>query len=143
MTSLVFFNASVILAGFKSKKGASASLVSQAEKGKIRGIISEIVVDEVSRHLKKMELDEILVDKKIHKIFKIVKAPDVTLVDRFKKIVIDLGDAHILASASESKSKFLVTLDRKHLLILKNKMKQYQIISPGDLVNRVRNSNII
>ena len=36
------------------------------------------------------------------------------------RIVIDDGDAHVLASCEKEKVDFLVTLDKKHLLILKS-----------------------
>lgn len=137
---LIFFNASVILAGLKSPKGASASILYLVQKRKAKGIISEIVIDEVLRHVKKMELDQIIVNKTIHDFFKIVKAPDEIVVNKFKKIIIDLGDAHILASAFETQTHFLVTLDKKHLLVLKDRVRKFNIVSPGDLVNRIKKS---
>ena len=139
----VFFNASVILAGLKSQKGASANLLSLAQKRKIEGTISEIVIDEVLRHTTKMGLNPKSVTRIIRDSFKIIKAPDEITVNTFKNIVIDLGDAHILASTCESRSKFLVTLDKKHILSLKNKIKEYQIISPGDLFNLIKRKNFI
>lgn len=53
---------------------------------------------------------------------------------KFSKIVIDAGDAHVLASCRETKAQFLVTLDKKHLLILGKKIKWTKIVSPGELI---------
>jgi len=55
-------------------------------------------------------------------------------VEVFEQTVIDSSDAHVLASAKENKVEFLVTLDKKHLLILKDKIKQFRIVSPGQLI---------
>ena len=48
-TPTVFFNASVIIAGFISINGVSAKLLGHIKENKIKGIISEIILDEVLR----------------------------------------------------------------------------------------------
>lgn len=48
--------------------------------------------------------------------------------------VIDEGDAHVLATCKEQNIKYLVTLDQKHLLILKGKINGLNILTPGELI---------
>ncbi len=132
----VFFNASVILAGLKSPTGGSGKLLHWCRNQKINGVISEIVADEVARHADKIGFKSTHIRLAIKTIFnQITEAPKEKNVAKFSKIVIDPGDAHILASCYEIKPDFLVTLDKKHLLILQKKIKWMKIVSPGAFVN--------
>lgn len=138
ITPTVFFNASVIIAGFISQNGGSAKLLKYVKENKIRGIISEIIYDEVMRKSEKTGLSSNEIKRKLFLIFdSIEKAPDENLVKKFNNIVIDLGDSHVLASAIETKTDFLVTLDKKHLLILDKKIKGLRIVSPKQLIERL------
>lgn len=134
----VFFNASVIIAGLNSPSGGSAKLLKQAKQKQIIGIISEIIMDEVLRHSDKLGKSKAEIEKDVKKIFpSISPAPYATEVEKWQKIVLDAGDAHVLASTKESKSKFLVTLDQKHLLMLQNNVKEYCIVSPKQLIEHL------
>jgi len=128
----VFFNASVILAGLKSPRGGSARLIFWVQEGKIKGIISELILDEVERNLSKLSLTK----RNLVKLsdFRLILAPKGSLVEKFKKKVVDHGDAHVLASAKEEGVDYLVSLDKKHLLILKNKVGKIKIVSPKELI---------
>lgn len=132
----VFFNASVILAGFYSPSGASALLLKKVKEKKIIGFISEIVFDEVLRNTKKINLDKEKVAKFLRKFFIITEAPSQKFFIYFKKIAVDEGDIHLLVSAKNIKTNFLVSLDKKHILCLKNKIKDFKINSPGELINK-------
>lgn len=137
-TPTVFFNASVIIAGFISPDGGSAKLLKYVKENKIKGIISEIIYDEVMSKTAKIGLFTDEVKRKLYLIFGgIIKAPDEKLVKKFNRIVIDLGDSHVLASSIEAKANFLVTLDKKHLLILAEKIKGLKIVSPKQLIEKL------
>lgn len=131
---LVFFNASVILSGLKSPQGGSAKLLSWVKQQKIKGVISELVLDETNRNLKKLSLTK----KPLNKIsaFLIQPAPPVSLVEKYQKVVLDYGDTHLLASAKETKADYLVSLDKKHVLVLKNKTG-INILSPKQLISKL------
>jgi putative PIN family toxin of toxin-antitoxin system len=133
----VFFNASVILSGFYSPKGGSAKLLFWTKQKKITGIISEIIVDEVFRHTGKLKLRKTHIAKFIVNYFQVVSAPTATSVARYYKTVIDHGDAHVLASAKLTECRYLVSLDKKHLLSLQNKVKAYSIVSPKELIKQL------
>ena len=135
---IVFFNASVIISGFISVNGGSAKLLKHIKENKIKGIISEIIYDEVMRKSEKTGFSTDEIKRKLFLIFdNIKKAPDENLVKKFNNIVIDLGDSHVLASSVETKADFLVTLDKKHLLILDKKIKGLKIVSPKQLIERL------
>ncbi len=137
-TPIVFFNASVIIAGFISVNGESAKLLKYVKENKIKGIISEIIYDEVMRKSEKTGLSPNEIKRKLFLIFdNIKKAPDENLVKKFNNIVIDLGDSHVLASSIETDADFLVTLDKKHLLVLDQKIKGLKIVSPKQLIERL------
>lgn len=138
---IVFFNASVVLAGFKSPKGGSGKIISWAKTRKIRGIISEIILDEVLRNASKIGFNKPVLEKKIREIFQVVPAPDEKIVSRYNNIVIYYGDAHVLASSEQIKTDYLVSLDQKHILILKDRVRIFKIVSPDDLIQELRSKN--
>lgn len=132
---VVLFNASVILAGLKSPSGGSGKILSWSRENKITGIVSEIIVDEAVRNVPKIGLNSEEVIQNIQSSFtSIYPPPNKAAVERFKQIIINEGDAHVLAACEENKANFLVTLDKKHLLILKGKIKKFKIVSPKELI---------
>lgn len=137
----VFFNASVILSGIATPSGGSGKLLSLVRQKRIIGIISEVILDEVLRHTKKVGLKKITVEKLVYTLFTpLSPPPKQEHVQRFSIIVIDQGDTHVLASSHETHADFLVTLDKKHLLILRSKIKSVKIVSPKDLLEWLKNS---
>lgn len=140
----ILFNASVVLAGLKSPKGGSGKLLSMVRKSQFIGIISETIADEIIRNSGKIGITEEKLNKKVSNLFKeISKAPSENIIEQYKSIVKDLGDAHVLASAKENKADFLITLDQKHLLILKDKIKNFKIVSPGDFLQGFKKFSLI
>ena len=137
----VLFDASVVLSGLHSPNGASGWLLKLVGGKKVLGIISETILKEIIEHSDKLNLDE---DESLtfcNENFLIFHPPDAELTVKYKRIVIDEGDAHVLASAKESGVDFLVTLDKKHLLILKDKVKNLKIVTPGELILFVPHRN--
>ena len=135
----VLFNASVILSGWNCPSGGSAAVLKLAEKEEVSPIISEVIWDEVCRHIGKIKMDLDEAERKRKKeLGNLILAPEKKTVKRYMKIVIDEGDAHVLATAWEQRVDFLVTLDKKHLLVLKDKVKDFEIVTPGELLAKPR-----
>lgn len=133
---LVFFNASVIIAGLVSTTGGSARLLKDVKEKQINGVISEIIVDEVLRHTAKIGKPRSTIEQSIKSVFPIVLAtPARALVHKYKEKVVDQGDAHVLASCDELETNYLVTLDKKHLLSIAGSIKKFRIVSPGQLIS--------
>ena len=63
----VFFNASVILAGLRSPGGGSGKIIGWVKNGKIDGVISEVIVDEVIRRCSKIGSKEFRTDKTLQR----------------------------------------------------------------------------
>lgn len=131
----VLFNASVILSGINSPEGGSAKVLSLAKKREITGYISEIIFDEVLRHVGKFDLAKKEIMKFCLDIFsKVLPVPDEDTVKKYQKVIVDEGDAHVLASCEDERVDYLVTLDKKHLLVLKGKIKGLKIVTPGEFI---------
>lgn len=133
-TTIVFFNASVILAGLGSPKGGSALLLKWSRQHKISAFISETVLDEITRQSVKVKVGPTVAAKRALESCQIIPAPAADKVSSWEKMVIDAGDAHVLASAKESKADYLVTLDKKNILVLRRKIRAFKIISPKELI---------
>ncbi len=138
----VFFDASVILAGLKSPKGGSGLLLKWSGQGRVEGCISEVVLEEAIKHEAKLGLEKGSVEKKAAKIFKnhIYPAPK-GLGLKYQKFVIDVGDAHLLESSKKLKVDYLVSLDKKHVLRLSQTIKDFRIVSPGQLIRILKNQS--
>ena len=100
----IFFNASVILAGFKSPFGGSAKILSWCKSKKIEGLISELVVDEVIRNAQKIGFD----------------------YNEISLLIENTFDSFETAPNAE--------IVKKHLLILQNKIKWVRIVSPAEFL---------
>ena len=135
-TPVVFFNASVILAGLNSPKGGSAKVLNLSAKGKIKGFVSEIVVLEAKRHAKKIGLTPDSLEKKLKTKVKVITAPN-KLATKYNKLVKDAGDLHLFTSTEAIKSDYLVSLDKKHVLSLSPKIKTFKILSPGEMIREL------
>lgn len=122
---LVLFNASVIIAGLYSLSGGSGKILKWVKEKKVIGVISEIILDEVNKHIKNLDL---------YKELLIVSPPDGKTVENYLTTVVDPGDAHVLASAKELNVDYLVTHDKKHLLSIKEKIKDFKIVSTKELI---------
>lgn len=133
----VLFNASVVLAGLNSPEGGSGKLLKYAKSKRIIGVVSELILDEVIRHADKINRSSVEIEKEIREIFGYASvAPSEKMVDKYQKLTIDPSDAHVLASCEEEGCNVLVTLDQKHLLILRGKIKGLLIMTPGQFLTK-------
>ena len=133
----VLFNASVVLAGLKSPSGASGELIKRVRAQELAGVVSELILEEVERHADKIGLSAEEIQGKVESIFEVCSAPEEGVVERYKLVVTDFGDAHVLASAIEEKCGLLVSLDKKHILILKGRVEKLRIVTPGELLQKL------
>lgn len=126
--AVVLFNASVIIAGMYNPRGGSGKILKWVREKKIIGVASEVILNEVKRHVVKSEVD---------KLFLIISPPAEETVRKYNSIVADQGDSHVLASAAELEADYLVSLDKKHILALKDKIKRFTIVSPKELIEKM------
>ncbi len=118
-----------------SPQGGSGKLISWVKEGRIGGVVSELIVDEVLRNAERVGITQkkaiITIDY-----FRVIPAPQKKVISQYESIVVDFGDTHVLASSVEAKAEYLVTLDKKHLLILATKLKHIAIVTPGQFIEQ-------
>lgn len=137
----VFFDASVIIAALLSPTGGSALLLKYVKAGKIVGVTSQTVINEIleedkSKKLKKSkaEIEDFIVRSGL------VVREEVTLeeIEEYHNRV-DREDAHVIAGATLTKCAYLVSLDKKHLVRedVKKEFLPLKIVSPKELLESI------
>lgn len=128
----VVLDASVLIAGFISETGASRALLRHAQARTFQLIISPAILGEVTRNLSRLGVAEETVEEFVGLLLSFALTVRPTRVPR---VVRDHPpDDHILACAVAGGADQLITLDRRHLLPL----KQYwgvRIRLPKDLLS--------
>ena len=112
-----FLDSSVIIAGVASHKGASRGLLTLAEIGIIRVIVSPFAVNETERNLRWKLPDALPYFRKIQEAINWESVADPAQADvHVWASLVPLKDAPIIAAAVIAKPHRLVTLDVKHLI---------------------------
>lgn len=137
----VFLDASVFLSALISQSGGSAKLFEYAKDKRISLICSQTIINEVKNNLDKVrggkeeDIDHFIITNKVLVRKKITEKE----IDPYIEIV-DKKDAHVLAGAILTKSDYLVTLDKKHLLKkeVQTNVKGIKIVLPKQLLAVLR-----
>jgi len=136
----VLLDASVIITGIHSKLSASQIILQLSQKGKIKAFVSSIILSEVVRNLNKKFPEKILRDFLSYlpkSNFKKIEFRGESEVLKFQDKTAQ-KDIHVMAAAYKAGVNYLVTLDKKHLLSLKNDHFPFTIITPGEFINLIR-----
>lgn len=131
--STVFLDASVILSGLASPVGGSGLLLLAAKKRKLSLLTTPLVLNEVNRHLPKLKLkSQQLADCLDQKLITLRNNPPEALIQRCAKLTTDPDDAHVLAGAINCRCRFLLSLDKKHILTSRviTHLKPIFVLSP-------------
>lgn len=137
----VFFDASVIIAALLSPAGGSAQLFRFIKLGKIVGITSQTVIEEVLEEDKpkkikrsKEEMEQFIAASALM-VRKTITIEEIAPLEN----LVDLEDAHLIAGANLTKCSHLVTLDKKHLLRpdIQRTFSPLAIVSPGELLQKL------
>jgi len=136
----VFFDDSIIIASLLSPTGGSSKLISYVHAGKIRGITSQTVIDEVLSHSLKIGLSEqkiltFIVESKLLVRKRIIGKE----IESISKHMIDPDDAHVFAGAILTSSDILISLDKKHILHpdIQIQFSTLDICSPKELLSQL------
>jgi len=134
----VFFDASVIIAALLSPSGGSAQLLKYIQLGKIAGITSQTVIEEILEEdkFKKIKKSQREIEQFIAKSNLIIR--ELITMDEITPYQ-DIEDAHLIAGANLTRCRHLVTLDKKHLLRpdIQKKFLPLKIVSPGQLLEEL------
>src|SRR3990167_356865 len=141
----VFFDASVIIAALLSPSGGSYQLLKYVKLGKITGITSQTVIEEILEEDKfsrikksKREIEQFIAESRL-----IVRKPiSAGEIEPYQGLV-DIEDAHLIAGANLTRCRYLATLDKKHLLRndIQRKFLPLKIASPGQLLESLSRKN--
>lgn len=133
----VFFDSDVMIAGSASASGASFALLQLAELGLIKGYVSVRVLEECRRNLAKKLPGAIATFEKIVERCVTVSTtvPDEDSLSLLSNQA-HKKDVSILASAFETKSRFLVTFNVSDYWPAGS--TGVEILTPGELLSRIR-----
>lgn len=138
----VFFDASVIFSAIYSSIGASSKLTAWSVRGKVIGLTSQTVIEEVIANADKFKskIQPTDINQFILKHNFIVRNAITLNETKSYTAIVHPKDAHVLAGANLTGCRYLVTLDKKHLdqTSVKSKVaKTYQIkiLSPRQLLS--------
>lgn len=137
----VFFDASVIIAALLSPSGGSSELLKYIRLGKIVGITTQTVIEEILEEDKfqRIKKSQKEIEHFIARSRLIVRKPITTDDIEPYQGLVDIEDAHLIAGANLTRCRHLVTLDKKHLLRpdIQKKFLPLKIISPGQLLTEL------
>ena len=139
----VFLDANIFFAGVRSPKGGSGFILELAKKKKLEVVtVNQALLEAEQNILKKLGLPYLnrhyqnLLETKP----KIQSIKFITLNEIAKlKRVLPEKDIPILLGAILSKSRVLITLDRKHFLVnekLKSIITSFEIMNPGEFLRK-------
>lgn len=131
----IFLDSSVILSGLASPTGGSGKVLEAAKQQKLKLFTTPLVVEEVTRHLDKLNI----VPDKLHRLLsskevRLLANPNEGTIEKFRHVCHDPDDAHVLAGAVLSGANVLVSLDKKHILTARVRkfLKPILVKSPKD-----------
>lgn len=128
-----------MLSGLFSSQGASRQLLKIARKRGIHGVVSRTIIKEALAHAEKLQLTQDIILQEVTAVFEIVTpAPSIDNETTYRSLLEDPNDAHLLATAKETDSHYLVTLDRRHLLKQASNIKIVAILSPAELLKELK-----
>lgn len=135
----VYFDASVIIAAILSPNGGSSLLLKYVNLGRIRGITSQTVIDEILDKTEKLKKSKGDIQQFIVVSGLVVRESIATEEIEPYQNQVDVEDAHLVAGAKLTKCTYLVTLDKKHLLRsdIKEKFLPLCILSPKELLEEI------
>jgi predicted nucleic acid-binding protein len=135
-----FIDASVLFAACYSSTGASREIIRLAIRGKLALVLSDVVLEEVSRNLsaKAPQLTDVL-----HQL--LADFPYETITASVQRVraastYTALKDAPIVAAAQAARVDYLVTLDRRHFIDVPGVAQQsvLRIILPSELLEVIK-----
>lgn len=134
----IFLDTSVIVSGFRSKTGASSYILSLCQKGKLKGVISDLVIREIIVNLKAKAGSEALIEfyqLLAGDVFTVVNIDHEEELKRFSGITHD-KDVHVLAGCQKAGADFLISLDKKHILtpVVAKALHPIKVVTPGDFL---------
>lgn len=136
----VFIDSDVVISSLLSSTGAS-NVVIKDYYSQLKLIVSNISSEELIRTADKLGIDKNKLAKALKDKFKIIKLRQdkEKVINKYGNYTYDIQDTHIVAGASEAKSKFLLTFNIKDYKI--DEIYQdfgIRVIIPGEFLQYLR-----
>ena len=134
--TLLFFDASCLIAAAGSPNGGSGFLLSLCALGLLRAAVSQLVLLEAERHVfadlgpRALENYDTIVTR-IPK--QILPVPSQAELDAYRQVVTQ-KDQHVIASALAANAPFLITLDKPFTTQVNDAGLSVTALSPGDFI---------
>lgn len=135
----VFVDSSVLIAGAGSRTGASRAVLTMAEIGLFKLIVSRQVLDECERNLRKKLPAALPIFAELLATINLEILPDPSLEEAARwETIIETKDAPILAAAVLAAPDRLLTLNIKDFTLEVAAHSGLIIQTPGDFVEEIR-----
>ena len=138
-TTLLFFDASCLIAASRSPSGGSGFLLTLCAANRLRGAGSQYVLLEAERNIRAKLGAEALRNYR-HLLLQapLTVAPIPPLSDQESwRRTVNPKDGHVVAAALAAKSPFLLTLDRGLLDQIRRTDLILEALTPGDFIRTV------
>jgi predicted nucleic acid-binding protein len=137
--TLVFFDASCLIAAAGSPSGGSGFLLSLCARRLLRGVISQPVLLEAQRNIQ-LKLGNEAINTFYRYLvivpFTLAPLPPKLDLENYEKLV-SKKDAHVIAAAHTVNAHFLLTLDKRLVLEVNHAILDVQALSPGEFIKVV------
>ena len=133
-----FLDASVLIPSAISFRGSSRDLVDAGQRGQIRLVVSQDVLDEAERNLNRKAPHALQTFLEQRDQFERVE-PTKELVTEVARLI-EPKDAHVVAGAIAARTTYLVTYDRRHLLgeaLVIRREYGIDVVTPDHVVARL------
>src|SRR6476661_7199168 len=137
--TLVFFDASCLIAAAGSPSGGSGFLLSLCAKGFLKSAVSQPVLLEAQRNIQSKLGDGAI--KRYHNLlavvpFSLASLPETAELKRLGKLI-NRKDVHVVGAALEIHATFLLALDKGLVLEVNMKNIGIQALSPVDFIKMI------
>ncbi len=135
MKLAVFLDTSVIIAAMGSESGGSHRLLQYCHDGFVKGFINQEVFKEVYTRASKVNFPQTDIEKfLLWSNVTVLPRPTTSQIQSYSSSVSDPKDRHLFASAGRIPSCILISLDKKHVLSIRNKIARFKILSPKEFL---------
>ena len=138
-TTLLFFDASCLIAASGSSTGGSGFLLSLCARSLLRGAVSQAVLLEAERNIRsKLNLQALNAYHDLLQVvpFNLAPVPRIPAEAAWLPIV-NAKDAHVVASALVVAAPYVLTLDRELVEQINRAQLPLQALNPGDFIRTV------
>jgi predicted nucleic acid-binding protein len=137
--TLLFFDASCLIAAAGSPTGGSGFLLSLCARGFLKAAVSQMVLLEAQRNIQTKLGDESL--RRFYNLLAIVpfyfaSLPERPELERLVKFI-NNKDVHVIASALEIRAHYLLALDNGLILEINQTNLGILALAPGDFIKTI------